>query len=293
MEKRLAHAHDPRSRQVIVCDAAKVLAVGSLTRAAGRSSAGHPAREIVMIRTILGVIIAAVFLIVTLPVLGIEYLIRKKWPHFGERSSFRIVQAAFRLVKLPLGIKVTTIGLENIPKDEPVLFICNHRSYLDVILTYPQLPPITGFVAKNDFRKIPILPIWMDRLYCEFLVKDDIRQNLTAISNAIDHVKHGVSMYIYPEGQRSKGPDERELLPFHEGSFKIATRTKCKIVPVAICGTRERWETQFPKVKPGHVIVEYGKPIDVASMSREELKGIGEKTRAIVQEMVIRNHEKL
>ena len=118
-------------------------------------------------------------------------------------------------------------------------------------------------------------------------------QNLQIILQAIDYVKQGVYMTIYPEGQRGTGEDERELLPFHEGSFKIATKSNCPIVPVAVCGTRERWETQFPKMRPGHVIIEFGKPIRTAEMSREELKGIGAKTRDIVLEMVVRNHDLL
>lgn len=245
----------------------------------------------IMIRTIIAVILAAVILIVSLPFLGLQWLLQKKWPHFGERGSFRFMQFAFRLVSLPLGIRLTVIGRENIPQDRPCLFIGNHRSWLDVILGYPFLPSITGFVAKNDFTKFPILPIWMRRLYCQFLVDGDIRQNLQSILAAIENVKLGVSMVIYPEGKRSTGDDERELLDFHEGSFKIATKTKCPIVPVAVTGTRERFERQFPKVRPGVVTIEFGKPIETDQLSREELKGIGAKCRQIVQEMVIRNHK--
>ena len=246
-----------------------------------------------MIRTILAVILAAIFLILSLPILGVEWLIRKKWPHFGEKSGFRIVQFGFWLVRLPMGIRLDVIGRENIPAEGPVLFIGNHRSYLDVVLVYPLLPRLTGFVAKSDFLKFPILPIWMKRLRCEFLIKDDLKQNLTSILNAISHVKDGVSMFIYPEGQRATGPDETQLMEFHEGSFKIATKTGCPIIPVATVGTRERFETHFPKLRGGHVIIEFGKPIEIAGMSREELKGIGAKTRAVVEEMVKRNHEAL
>ncbi len=246
-----------------------------------------------MIRTILAVLIAAIFLILTLPLLGLQWLFQRKWPHFGEKAAFRMMQFGFRIVSLPLGIRLDVIGRENIPTDRPCLFIGNHRSYLDVILGYPTLPRMTGYVAKNDFTKVPVLPTWMRRLYCQFLVNGDLKQNLQAILAAIENVKAGVSMFIYPEGKRSLSEDERELLEFHEGSFKIATRTKCPIVPVAVVGTRERFEAQFPKVKSGHVIIEYGKPIEIADMSREELKGIGARCREVVLEMVRTNHEKL
>ncbi len=246
-----------------------------------------------MIRTIIAVLIAAIFLILSLPLLGLQWLFQRKWPHFGEKAAFNLIKFGFRAVSLPLGIKLDVIGKENIPDDRPVLFIGNHRSYMDVILGYPTLPHLTGYVAKNDFTKVPILPVWMRRLYCQFLIDKDLKQNLQAILASIENVKNGVSMYIYPEGKRSTQEDERELLEFHEGSFKIATKTKCPIVPVAITGSRERFETQFPKVRAGHVIIEYGKPIETENMSREELKGIGAKCREIVLEMVRTNHDKL
>ena len=105
-----------------------------------------------MIRTIIAVILAALFLLVSLPILGVEWLLRKIWPHLGEKSGFRIVQFGFRMVTLPLGIRLDVIGKENIPAEGACLFIGNHRSYLDVILGYPQLPRLTGFVAKSDFE---------------------------------------------------------------------------------------------------------------------------------------------
>jgi len=246
-----------------------------------------------MIRVLLFVILAALFLFITLPVLGVVWLLQRRWPGLGNRFLCRLLGFGTRLVMLPSGIRVTVRGRENIPTDRPVLFIGNHRSYLDVILGYPLLPPVTGYVAKQGLAKLPIVPIWMRMLHCQFLVKDDLKQNLKAILSAIDSVKSGASIFIYPEGQRGTGEDERELLEFHEGSFKIATKTGCPIVPVAVCGTRECWEAQFPRLKKGRVIFEFGQPIETASLSREELKGIGARTREVVQEMVVRNHDEL
>ncbi len=246
-----------------------------------------------MIRTILTAILAALLLIISLPVLGIEWLIRKKWPHFGDRSGFRYIQFIFRALWIPLGLRLEVIGRENIPQDRPCLFIGNHRSYLDVFVTYPFLPFLTGFVAKNDFEKFPIMPIWMRRLSCEFLVKDDLKQNLKAILSAIDSVKAGNSMFIYPEGQRSTQPDETELLEFHAGSFKIATKTGCPIIPVAVSGTRECFEAHFPKATSGHIILEFGKPVETSQLSKEELKKLNVTCRRTISDMVKKNHAKL
>ena len=108
-----------------------------------------------MIRTILAFILAAIVVIIAIPFLGLQWLLQKKWPHFGEKFGFRYMQFAFRMVGLPIGVKLDVIGRENIPEGRPCLFIGNHRSYLDVIFGYPTLPSMTGFIAKHDFTKVP------------------------------------------------------------------------------------------------------------------------------------------
>ena len=79
------------------------------------------------------------------------------------------------------------------------------------------------------------------------------------------------------------------MLPFKEGSFKIALKTGCKIVPVALNNTAEIFENHFPKLKKTHVIVEYGKPIETTSLSRDEQKVIGASCQEMIQEMIEKN----
>ena len=59
-----------------------------------------------MIRTILAVILTALILIVSLPFLGLQWLLQKRWPHFGEKGAFRFMQLSFRIVRIPLGIRL-------------------------------------------------------------------------------------------------------------------------------------------------------------------------------------------
>jgi 1-acyl-sn-glycerol-3-phosphate acyltransferase len=79
------------------------------------------------------------------------------------------------------------------------------------------------------------------------------------------------------------------MLPFHEGSFKIATRTGCPIVPMALNNTAELFEAHFPKISPCHVVIEYGKPIYPKELSKEEQKHLGVYTRDVLLEMLKKN----
>ena len=70
-----------------------------------------------MIRAILALLFAILYLILGIPVLGVEWIIHKINPKAAELSQLRMVQWAFRVILFICGTKVTVIGEENVPKD--------------------------------------------------------------------------------------------------------------------------------------------------------------------------------
>ena len=126
-------------------------------------------------------------------------------------------------------------------------------------------------------------------LHCLFLDRKDIKQGLKTILTAVDKVKSGISICIFPEGTRNRNKDELDMLPFHEGSFKIATKANCPIIPIAISNSANIFEAHFPKISPARVVVEYGKPIYPDELSKEDKRHIGEYTQNVIREMLIKN----
>lgn len=241
-----------------------------------------------MIRTILIVLSIAIFLIVTMPVLLVEWIIGKFNPRMRDISTLRILQAELKLILWLTGSKITVIGKENLPVGETVLYVGNHRSYFDVVVSYAQCPELTGYVAKDGLKKVPLFSLWMKRVYCLFLNREDIRQGLKTILAGIEQMKNGISMTIYPEGTRSQ---TGEMLPFHEGSMKLAEKSGCAIIPMAVTGTDDIFEKHVPFIKPANVILEYGKPIYPKELSKEEKKFLGAYTRSAIEEMLNKHKE--
>ena len=238
-------------------------------------------------RTILCVLYVFFYLVLGLPVLGIEWLIAKRHRKAADISQLRIVQWGFRCVSFLAGIKLTVKGEENIPKDQAVLYIGNHRSFFDIVITYARCPGLTGYIAKDGVNKVPILGIWMRRLYCLFLDRHDLKQGLKVILTAIDYVKSGISICIFPEGTRNKDKEHpNSLLPFKEGSFKIAQKTGCPIIPMALTGTADVLENHFPWVRSTEVTLTYGKPILVSELEKEDQKHLGAYCQNVIQQML-------
>ena len=238
-------------------------------------------------RTILVVLYVFLFLLLGLPVLGIEWIISKFNKQATDISQLRIVQWGFRCVSFLSGIKLTVKGEENVPTDQAVLYIGNHRSFFDIVVTYARCPGLTGYISKDGVNKVPILGIWMRRLYCLFLDRKDLKQGLKVILTAIDQVKSGISICIFPEGTRNKDTEHPDtLLPFKEGSFKIAQKTGCPIVPMVLTGTEDIFEKHLPWIRRAKVTLTYGEPIYVSNLPKEEQRRIGTYCQNIMQDML-------
>lgn len=242
-----------------------------------------------MIRLIVVASTIVLFLILGIPILVAEWLIGRKNPEKRDRDSLRIVQAVFRFILKISGVSVTVIGKERIPDDGAVLYVGNHRSFYDILVGYTSVPGLTGFVAKKEMEKIPLLSTWMTRVNCLFLDRVNMREGLKTILTGIEKVKQGISIWIFPEGTRSESEDMLELLAFKEGSLKIAEKSGCPVIPVAITHSADIFEKQFPKIKPTHVTIEFGEPVMLKELPADQKKFSGAYTRDKIIEMLKKN----
>ena len=240
-----------------------------------------------MIRFLLIALLLFLYLLLGIPVLLVEKLVAKINPHARDISCLRMVQWDFKLMLWITGADISYIGRENVPKDRAVLYVGNHNSYFDILLTYSQCPGLTGYVAKSEMLRYPLLRDWMKRLYCVFLDRSDLRAGMQMILTCIDYIKNGISICIFPEGTRSK---DGQMQPFHEGSLKMAAKTGCPIIPMAISNSAQIFENHMPFVRPCKVIVEYGAPVYPKELSKEDQKFLGAYTQKKIQEMLDQHH---
>ena len=182
-----------------------------------------------MIRLILVCIFLLIIFVLSLILFPIEWLIGRISPKAKDISSLRFVQFVFKVILFLSGVNTTVIGLENIPKDEPVVFIGNHRGFFDTVVSYSRMPRLTGFIAKKEMQKVPFIRLWMKYLHCLFMDRSNPREGLKTILSGIEQINNGISIVIFPEGTRNKGDG---IMPFHGGSFKLADKSNCKIIPM-------------------------------------------------------------
>jgi 1-acyl-sn-glycerol-3-phosphate acyltransferase len=170
-------------------------------------------------------------------------------------------------------------GLENIPRSGGVCFVANHQGIFDIVLLLAYAGRPFGFIAKKELALVPFMNCWILVLGGLFIDRRNPRKALKTIAAGVKHIERGGAMLIFPEGTRSRG---RGLLPFRAGAFKLASKARSPIVPVAITGSYEYFEKEM-RVTLCPVSVSFGKPIEWSEEARTQT---AENARTAISELL-------
>ena len=239
-----------------------------------------------MIRLILVVLAVVLYLIFSIPVLSYLKNLEKKDPKAAAKKSLDLVRWILGIVRDLAGITYEVRGLEHIPSDRAVLYVGNHRSYFDIVMGYTTVPAPTGFIAKKEMQKVPFIRLWMKYLHCLFMDRSNPREGLKTILSGVEQINNGISIVIFPEGTRNKGDG---IMPFHGGSFKLADKSNCKIIPMVQNNTENVLEAHFPSIKRTHTVLEFGTPIDTAALDRDERKALPDTVHDLMLQIYEKN----
>ena len=159
------------------------------------------------------------------------------------------------LVKILYRPKV--YGKQNIPEKGGVIFVGNHRHAFDPVVVMTYTKRIVHYMAKESiFKGIHgkiLKEIGLIKVY-------RTKSNPVAVTEAVEILKQGGTVGIFPEGHRNKTGED--LLKFRHGAVAIAKQANTKIVPFAIRG-------QYKIFKKG-LELEFGEPVDISKMEIEE-----------------------
>lgn len=187
---------------------------------------------------------------------------------------------AQRLLK-HIKIDVAVEGRENLPAPgEVVVFAANHQSYLDIPVLLANISPPPPLLARREIGQVPFLGLWMRKLGCVFVQREDARSGMQALKEAQAVVEGGRCLVVFPEGTRSKSD---KLGEFQAGVVRIAAKAKVPVVPVAIDGTFRGLEDGGFRLRPAKVRLVILPRVETASLSREEQKQLPQTLHEMVR----------
>ena len=156
----------------------------------------------------------------------------KNTDKYPEVEKWRHIQYILKRAIKGGNVDLRVTGLENIPQEGGYMMYANHQGMFDVLAIAATCDVPMGAVLKKELYNIPFLHQIALCTKSFAMDREDVRQSLTVIQQVTEEVKNGRSYLIFPEGTRSKLGNE--MLEFHGGSFRCATKSKCTVVPVAL-----------------------------------------------------------
>lgn len=219
----------------------------------------------------------AAFLLMVLTVLTASHCTRGAMPCAARRFTYRFISHIGELACCLSGVRVTAEGIDRLPTDRAFLIVGNHLSNLDPLVALAALRGFeVPFVSKPENFKIPAVGTVMRNVAFLPIDRENPRNAVTTIKTAAAHItERELCVGIYPEGTRNKTGEG--LLPFHNGSFKIATTAKCPVVVMTV-----RYEkAAFPYRK--NAIIRILEVLDADYITANRTNAISERTRAIIE----------
>lgn len=197
---------------------------------------------------------------------------------FYDRMQFRYGASLLK----SSGIVVAVEGLDRLLPGQPVVFIANHVSWVDIWMLLVSLPGTTRFVFKKELTRIPFLGRAAIAMGHVPLDRGNRGSAFASYDRAADQIRGGTSAIVFAEGTRSR---DGRLLKFKKGPFVLAIAARAPVVPVVCEGSFERLPKGSISPRPGVVTVRIGTPIPTTGMSYDGRDLLADQTRAAMLAM--------
>lgn len=164
-------------------------------------------------------------------------------------------------------------GMENIPKNGGVIYASNHRSYHDPVFITMRVPKKFCYMAKKELFRNKIFGKFITMLGAFPITRGT--GDMAALDNAIDKVRNGQNLVIFPEGTRSY---DGKVGKGKTGVALVAAKAGVDVIPVGICF--EGPKLTFRK----KVTIKFGKPI---SAEKLHIEGTSSKDLRVIKNTIM------
>jgi 1-acyl-sn-glycerol-3-phosphate acyltransferase len=166
-----------------------------------------------------------------------------------------------------VGVRVSSVGHENLEDGRAYLFMSNHVSNLDPPIITRLLGRRIFVMTKQELFKIPLFGRAMRAAGFVPVDRSNARAAIQSVRLAVRALQSGLGMLVFPEGTRSS---DGKLLPFKKGVFHLAMEAGVPVVPITITGSYEAWPKGRMSLHPVEVVVIFHPAIDPHQFARKE-----------------------
>lgn len=176
------------------------------------------------------------------------------------------------------GIEMVVKGEEHLWSKRPAVFIFNHQSSADLFIVSKLIRKDATGIAKKELKNMPIIGQLMAASGVIFIDRKNREKAIEAMKPAVDALKGGTSIIIFPEGTRSR---DYRLGPFKKGAFHLAMQAGVPIVPVVIRNAHDAMPRGTNVLRSVAIEVVAFPPISTKRWKKEKLNEHIAKVRSI------------
>ncbi|GAB3376173.1 HAD-IB family hydrolase [Spongiibacter taiwanensis] len=186
------------------------------------------------------------------------------------------------------GLKLVVRGEENLWALRPAVFLINHQSKADVMITARLLRRNFAGIGKAEIRKMPLVGKAMEMAGVVLIDRKNAASAIATMAPLVEKMKHeGLSVAVAPEGTRTVS---KTLAPFKKGPFHLAMQAGVPMVPIVIHNALDVAPKGDFVYRPGTVEVDVLPPIDVSQWTRANMAEHIEAVRQLFQNTLDNNH---
>jgi 1-acyl-sn-glycerol-3-phosphate acyltransferase len=201
---------------------------------------------------------------------------RRTRPRFYYLGNW-FLRLAFRII-----LRVEIRGLENVPREGPLIVAISHSSFIDPMLAGAYIPRDLTPMAKIEAFGWPVIGLIV-RLYGAFPVRRG-EVDMSAFKMSLKVLQNGGGLVIAPEGHRS---ETGALQRGREGAIMLSLRTGAPILPVAVWGGKTLWK-KLARLRRTEMKFCVGKPVlpSLSKPTREQIAAMSDGLMLCIAELM-------
>ena len=180
-----------------------------------------------------------------------------------------------------VGVRMETIGKENLPADMVCVIASNHVNMIDIPLMGQAIIHYFKPLGKKEIIYVPIVG-QIFAMTTILVNRSNAESRAKSMEKMMNWLKRGCSIFVFPEGTRNK--TGKPLKDFYDGAFRIAIQGQVPLVPVVQLHSKEMQPVNSWNLFPGKAVVEILKPISTEGMTEEDVPKLKEKVYKIIED---------
>lgn len=198
------------------------------------------------------------------------------------RMQHRIARVWAWLSVLSSGSRLTVRGAEHLTSQPVAVFASNHTSYMDTPVIFASLPVQFRILAKKELWPIPFIGWYLNRSGQLPIDTANPRATMSSLSAAARTLKNGLSLFVFPEGARTK---TGELQEFMSGAAFLAIRAQVPLVPMALIGVYDLLPIHTHHFFPNDLTLAIGEPIATEGMSIRQVDELTNRLKVAIEQL--------